>query len=202
MGDVPVILVLSGWAAVGYVVVAGRGLIPLAGVSVVFALLLAGAWALRREIHRLERLAFEDELTGVSNYRYLREELARQVVRARREGTPLSLLMLDLRDFKGYNDRHGHLAGNRALAEVARLIGLAVRPGDTVARFGGDEFAVILPGRAEDVAWRLGERLARKLADCLGDLRVDVGAAGYEGGGVEGLLHAADVAMYAHKRGG
>ncbi len=197
----PVILVLGGWAAAGYVVAAGRGLIPLTGVSAIFALLLAGAWAFRREIRRLERLAFEDELTGVRNYRYLREELDRQVVLARREGTPLSLLMLDLRDFKGYNDRHGHLAGNRALAEVARLIGVAVRPGDTVARFGGDEFAVILPGRAEAVAWRLGERLARKLADCLDGLQVDVGAAGHDGRRAEELLHAADVAMYSHKRG-
>ncbi len=194
--------VIAGWVVAGVIIETWSGLAVLTGVSGVFLLLTAGAVWLWRHIGRLEELTCTDELTGACNFRHLRRVLPREVARAEREGGPLSLLMLDLRDFKGYNDRHGHLAGNRALAAVVRIILSEVRTGDTVARFGGDEFAVVLPGADEEEAMRIGERVAGRIAGRFGDLEADLGVHGYAGGGPEELLHAADMAMYAGKRSG
>ena len=197
-----VILVVGGWVAVAIVAGESHASAVAVGANVVFSVLTVAALVFRRQVVRLERLACRDELTGAYNYRYLREQLAREIARSGRRGTPLALLMVDLRDFKGYNDRYGHLAGNRALAGVVRIIYSEVRSGDTVARFGGDEFAVILPDVSEKSAWQVGDRLAGRLAASFEGLAADVGVAGYAGGTADDLLHAADLAMYIRKREG
>ncbi|MDA8146772.1 MAG: GGDEF domain-containing protein [Thermaerobacter sp.] len=159
--------VIAGWVVAGVIIETWRGLAVLTGVSGVFLLLTAGAVWLWRHIGRLEELTCTDELTGACNFRHLQRVLPREVAQAEREGRPLSLLMLDLRDFKGYNDRHGHVAGNQALAAVVRIIRSEVRTGDTVARCGGEEFAVVLPGAGEEEARRIGERVADPRNCCM-----------------------------------
>jgi len=95
----------------------------------------------------LQEKASRDGLTGLFNHRHFYERLSEEVLRSRRYGTSLSLLMIDIDDFKRFNDRHGHLLGDRALQEVATCLVAEVRKGvDVVARYGGEEFAVLLPG--------------------------------------------------------
>jgi diguanylate cyclase (GGDEF)-like protein len=104
-------------------------------------------------------LADRDPLTGFHNHRYLHERLTEEVVRATRTRQPLSVVMLDLDDFKLVNDSFGHLYGDRMLVHVADLIRSALRASDVPARYGGDEFAVILPGTPRDSAVGVAARL-------------------------------------------
>jgi GGDEF domain-containing protein len=96
--------------------------------------------------------AYRDMLTGLYNYRLFREHLAREIFRADRYSKPLSLVMIDVDHFKPYNDGAGHEAGNHALQEVAKLITGSLRKTDFAARYGGDEFALILPATAKTSA--------------------------------------------------
>ncbi len=112
----------------------------------------------------LERLAITDGLTGLYNHRYFYERLNEEVARARRYALPLSLLMIDLDDFKHFNDRYGHPAGDLVLAEVGRILGTHIRVGiDFAARYGGEEFSIVLPNTAREGAQVVGTRLARVL---------------------------------------
>jgi diguanylate cyclase (GGDEF)-like protein len=99
-----------------------------------------------RLYEEVQRLAITDEVTGLYNHRYLRQALARELEKSRRLGYPLGLLMLDVDDFKRYNDRYGHPAGDRLLRLIAMILLASVRSTDTVARYGGEEFSIILPG--------------------------------------------------------
>jgi diguanylate cyclase (GGDEF)-like protein len=113
----------------------------------------------------LERLAITDGLTGLYNHRHFYERLSEEVARARRYALPLSLLMIDLDDFKHFNDRYGHPAGDLVLAEVGRILGTQIRVGiDFAARYGGEEFSIVLPNTAREGAHVVGTRLARELA--------------------------------------
>ena len=99
-----------------------------------------------RLYQREQGRAITDGLTGLFNHRYFYERLEQEIARARRYGTPVSLLMIDLDDFKAFNDRHGHLAGDAVLREMARVLGSELRAKvDIAARYGGEELAVILP---------------------------------------------------------
>ena len=111
------------------------------------------------EISRLEGLARTNPLTGVPNRRVWEEELPRELDRARRMGTGLCLAMIDLDDFKSYNDRFGHQAGDQVLKEAAGAWRAEVRSTDLLARYGGEEFVLLVPACALDDAVRIVERL-------------------------------------------
>jgi diguanylate cyclase (GGDEF)-like protein len=113
------------------------------------AALVAANRRLRRRNADLERLAHLDPLTGLPNRRAFDRALAAELARAARTGEGLGILLIDVDRFKAINDRHGHGAGDRVLVEVAARLDGAVRGYDTVARWGGDEFAVIAPDVAD-----------------------------------------------------
>jgi diguanylate cyclase (GGDEF)-like protein len=117
----------------------------------------------------LEHQAITDGLTGLYNHRFFYERLSQEVARAQRYALPLSLLMIDIDDFKRFNDRFGHPAGDLVLEEVGRILSGHVRRGiDIAARYGGEEFVVLLPNTPRDGAEVVGARLARELATLSG----------------------------------
>lgn len=180
-------------------------------LTVLMAALEPGAIALDNAVRmqRAEALSVTDDLTQLYNSRYLSQVLRRETKRASRSGRPLSLLFIDLDGFKSINDSHGHLSGSRALVEAAGVIRASARETDIVARFGGDEFALVLPDTGSDGALAVGERIREKIAAWafLGGeglhirLTVSVGVATLPdvAASAEQLIQAADQAMYAVK---
>jgi diguanylate cyclase (GGDEF)-like protein len=161
-------------------------------------------------VRRFEELSVTDDLTSLYNSRYLNQVLRRESKRASRSGRPLSLLFLDLDGFKSVNDTHGHLCGSRALVEAASVIRGCARETDVTARFGGDEFALVLPDTGSEgavaVAERVRERIAAhaflKASDGLNvRLTASVGVATLPdvAASAEELIKAADTAMYRVK---
>jgi diguanylate cyclase (GGDEF)-like protein len=123
------------------------------------ALLATIAGGLVKNARRLEHLLFVDPLTGVHTRGYFEVEFGREVERSNRNDQSLALLMIDVDDFKGVNDTHGHAAGDSALRVIAQQLKAHVRQVDVVTRYGGEEFAVLLPGATETEARRAAERL-------------------------------------------
>jgi two-component system cell cycle response regulator len=158
------------------------------------------------KLQRFEALSVTDDLTRLYNSRYLDQVLRREVKRAGRSGRPLSMLFIDLDGFKRINDTYGHLHGSQALIEAAVVIRGSARETDVVARFGGDEFAVILPDThtegARSVAERIRERIAaHPFLEAEGlsiHLSSSVGVATFpdSAGSAEELIRASDQAMY------
>jgi diguanylate cyclase (GGDEF)-like protein/PAS domain S-box-containing protein len=164
---------------------------------------------LRRAEQELEHLASHDPLTGLPNRHRLQWELRRALAHAEKSGDHFALLYLDLDGFKETNDRGGHEAGDRVLREVAQRLQDSIRQGDLVARMGGDEFVILLPGchdanAANKVATVLRSRLRASyiVADSVVHLGASVGIACYpvDGKDPETLLAQADRSMYAAKR--
>ncbi|HEX4346187.1 MAG TPA: GGDEF domain-containing protein, partial [Vicinamibacterales bacterium] len=160
-------------------------------------------------LKRAEELSVTDDLTQLYNSRYLNLVLRRETKRASRSGRPLSLLFIDLDGFKAVNDTHGHLCGSRALVEAAAVIRSSARETDVVARFGGDEFALILPDTGGEGAFAVGERIRERIAAhgfLTGAglhlrLTASVGVATLPdvAASADELVHAADAAMYQVK---
>ncbi len=167
----------------------------------------------RADNRRLEALATTDPLTRVLNRRALLDRLTSEVDRARRFGSPLSLLLLDVDHFKQINDTAGHLAGDSVLRQLGALLEDAVRKVDVVARYGGEEFVAILPGTVADGGAVFAERLRERIAAQSFDvgaarpvhLTVSVGIASFPSARVattEDLFARADEALYRAKSGG
>ena len=110
-----------------------------------------------------QRYATIDALTGVFNRRWLDEMLTRQLKRFKSGGGLFSLLLIDVDSFKSYNDTHGHVAADRALHTIAVTLGSTTRPGDMIARYGGDEFVVLLPGIDVSSSRKMGQRLIQAI---------------------------------------
>ena len=177
-------------------------------LSALLAGIEPGAIALENalRVQRAEALSVTDDLTQLYNSRYLSQVLRRETKRASRSGRPLSLLFVDLDGFKSINDTHGPLFGSRALVEAASVIRASARETDMVARFGGDEFALILPDTGSEGAAAVGDRVRDRIAAfsfLRGDglnirLTVSVGVATLPdvAASADGLIQAADEAMY------
>jgi diguanylate cyclase (GGDEF)-like protein len=152
-----------------------------------------------RLVSRLEGLARTDPLTGVPNRRVWEEELPRELERARRMGTGLCVAMIDLDNFKAYNDRHGHQAGDLVLKEAASAWPAEVRSTDLLARYGGEEFVLLLPTCALDDAVQIVERL--RVATPLVTRSIGVASWDFQGSPQE-LVERADQALYVAKAEG
>jgi diguanylate cyclase (GGDEF)-like protein/PAS domain S-box-containing protein len=151
-------------------------------------------------LDRLGRMARTDDLTGLPNRRAWDSEISREIARARRQGSAVTVAMVDLDHFKTYNDANGHLAGDRLLKEAAGSWRSVLRETDLIARYGGEEFAIALPGCGEEEAQRLIERLR---AVTPGDESCSAGIASWDGSEhAEQLLGRADRALYEAKQAG
>ncbi|HNY18273.1 MAG TPA: diguanylate cyclase [Treponemataceae bacterium] len=167
-----------------------------------------------RLLARLKELATLDSLTGISNRRNFMDQASRQIALLARGGKPMAFVLLDLDNFKRLNDTHGHLVGDEALRRVAKELVSQVRPGDVVARFGGEEFICILSEATPDAAPLVAERMraaiegisipledgsSARVTASLGVQCVDA-VTGTES--IDALLARADTALYAAKEGG
>jgi diguanylate cyclase (GGDEF)-like protein/PAS domain S-box-containing protein len=150
----------------------------------------------------LRQQAARDPLTGLANYRHLTEVLDSEIKRSERTGREFALLLFDLDGLKQINDRYGHLIGSQALCRVADILSFCCDI-DTAARYGGDEFAVVLPETGAGAANQVAERICDSIADDGAGpvLSVSIGIAVYphDGERIEAFLRKADAAMYAMK---
>src|SRR6266571_4517553 len=174
------------------------------GVTSVMTLALAALVAERSQVEeRLRQLAVSDPLTGLANYRQLTYAIDAEIKRFQRTERPFAVVLLDMDGLKKINDSHGHLVGSLALCRVAETLFGSCRAMDTAARFGGDEFAVVLPETDDAAAWHVARRIAERVARD-GEkppLSVSVGVAVYprDGDSQESLLSAADRSLYDSK---
>ncbi len=149
-----------------------------------------------------------DELTTLFNHRYFHERLEEEIARGLRFGTMFSLVFLDLDLFKRYNDIQGHLAGDEVLKQIGECLRDSLRNVDMAFRYGGDEFAAILPGASADDAYKVAERVRRRVEETMDSqgilMTASLGVASWPTDGVmrRGLIQCADLALYDAKRWG
>ena len=202
--------------AIGLVELFSRSFVSWDAQQLEVARTMANEAAMALENARLyedaRKRADRDPLTGFFNHRYLHERMGEEVVRAQRNKRPLSVMMLDLDDFKLVNDTFGHLFGDRVLTWAAELIRATLRASDVPARYGGDEFAVILPETDADEAAHAAHRILEAFRDqpFVGEQRgpvpiaASIGTATFPAAGrtATELIAAADRALYQVKREG
>jgi diguanylate cyclase (GGDEF)-like protein len=159
----------------------------------------------------LEMRSITDDLTALPNFRYLQERLPEEVNRSRRYNHPMSFLMIDIDDFKAYNDRNGHPAGNVALQMTAHCLKEALRSADVAMRYGGEEFCILLPQTGLDEARTIAERIRQRVSSWdfphgesqpLGRVTVSIGVSTFSESvdTAEKIMAAADSALYQAKR--
>lgn len=159
-----------------------------------------------RLVEQLARTATTDGLTGLANRHSFDQVIGREISRAARTGDHFTVVLLDIDHFKSVNDQHGHLVGDDVLRRLASILDENVRGEDTVARFGGEEFAILMPTLDKSQGIAAAERLRMAAAEGLDDLSITAsfGIATLPADGMDaiGLLEAADQALYASKRNG
>jgi two-component system cell cycle response regulator len=220
--DIPV-LVMTGFASIEYAVEAIKAgatdfiTKPLKLDHVVFIInrvLEARSMRIKaQETEFYKELSNRDELTKISNYRHFNYVLQLEIDRQLRYHRPLTLLIIDIDDFKKCNDTHGHLTGDLVLVKVASLLTGQTRGCDFVARYGGDEFTVILPEISDKEALAVCRRIMKSIEQCefqsfdkeaIGPLTVTIGIASFpqNANDSKALIEKADQAMYAGKKAG
>lgn len=164
------------------------------------------------ELQKIERHATTDALTGLGNRRSMEDTFPREIARCIEDDVEIALIMIDVDNFKDFNDKFGHIAGDRALTAVASILKHQFRPHDVIVRYGGDEFAVLLPGIDKDTALAVAERVCTAVCGDTADsndsliqipIQISMGVAAMDGPGtLESLIRAADAALYRAKRSG
>ncbi len=164
------------------------------------------------ELRKFERHAMTDALTGLSNRHTMEESFLREMKRCNKDERPISLIMVDVDNFKVFNDQFGHIAGDRALTAVADILLHQFRPRDLIVRYGGDEFAVLLPEVDEKAAMMIADRVRREVCGNTGDgsdsliqipIKISMGIAQLEPDcSLDSLIRAADAALYRAKNAG
>lgn len=161
----------------------------------------------------IKALSYTDAMTGLHNFRFFKLRLKEEIARAWRSNLPISLLILDVDYFKNYNDKLGHPAGDDLLRKLSHLLQTSVRDNDIVCRYGGEEFAIILPGTEDQGAFILAERIRSKVEEAKfyreevqpdGNITISIGVASFPEDAVtmEDLIVSADKALYEAKNAG
>jgi diguanylate cyclase (GGDEF)-like protein len=164
------------------------------------------------ELRKFERHATTDALTGLGNRHTMDEAFMREIQRCEKDGKPVALVMVDVDNFKVFNDQFGHIAGDRALSAVGSILEHQFRPRDLIVRYGGDEFAVLLPEVNVDKALAIANRVREAVCGTTGDgsdsliripIQISMGVADLRpGGDLSTLIRAADAALYRAKHAG
>jgi diguanylate cyclase (GGDEF)-like protein len=156
---------------------------------------------LLKRIAELEELVMVDDMTGLYNYRYFKEAFTNEIARAKRYDRPLSLIVVDVNGLKKVNDELGHNFGNIAIVNVSIVLRENTRKTNSVCRYGGDEFVVILPETTNKQAKALADRLKKKVKTFQDEVTISVGVASYPENAktVKGLFNYADRRMYKDK---
>jgi diguanylate cyclase (GGDEF)-like protein/PAS domain S-box-containing protein len=160
---------------------------------------------IKRAEEKLRELAIRDGLTGLYNHRFFTTQLTEEIYRSQRYSHPLSLLMIDIDDYKKYNDTHGHYEGDKLLVKMARIFTAKARATDFVARYGGEEFAIILPETTKAGAYPVVEKLRMDVERAMSKgPTISIGVAAYpeDASDGEGLIDRADRSLYRAKRKG
>jgi diguanylate cyclase (GGDEF)-like protein len=167
--------------------------------------------ALRNALEEVERLAITDSLTGLYNHRHLFELAGRELQRARRYQLPLSVMMVDIDEFKRVNDTYGHAMGDQVLQGIAECCRKELREVDVIGRYGGDEFVALLPETGLSAACQVAERLRKSIAERMIDTKagritvtasLGIAVLDDEHPTPESLLDRADQALYVAKQNG
>ncbi|WP_019559550.1 GGDEF domain-containing protein [Caldimonas manganoxidans] len=220
------VLVSLAWLLAALITVAVIGLLGQGSWRLGLVIATACVWVsappmvyvILRQVFRLEQLrqrlqalAVTDDLTGCYNRRYFWDRIEQEWARAHRHGLPLAVLLIDVDDFKRINDAHGHHAGDLMLQALVRACGASLRSTDVLARYGGEELAVLLPQTNLSGALAMAERIRAALQQVRIDWQgqsvgatVSVGVAALHDShaNVQAMVHDADVALYEAKRAG
>jgi diguanylate cyclase (GGDEF)-like protein len=164
------------------------------------------------EIKKFEKHATTDALTSLANRHSMQETFPAEINRCVEKEQPVAMMMIDVDNFKQFNDMFGHIAGDRALSAVSGVLRSQFRPRDLLARYGGDEFAVLLPGTTQEQALTIGERVRIAVSDTTGDgsdslisipVQISMGVAELSlRGTLDSLTRDADAALYRAKHAG